>query len=246
MSRILKDIPEDLENQLFKELTDIRRKFFLGEDGDSELNGGRMAECLIRIFQYLLKESVTPMGIEISGPEKIKILSRTENDSLIDKHIRTKVTKLVSLLLGFRNDRDVAHLGGFDANKIDSIFVLYAANWVTAELVRVYGKVNMKEAQRIIDELAIPNYPAFLEIEGESFLCKDNLNKKEQILAFLFLGKKNIDFLFKKVGYSRKDKFENILKEMEKDYLIAFKDGYYHLLSKGQKKVIDGKLLEMP
>ncbi len=32
---------------------------------------------------------------------------------------------------------------------------------------------------------------------------------------------------------------------MEEDRFIAFKNGHYHLLSKGRKKVIDEKLLEM-
>lgn len=245
MNRILKGIPQNLEDCLFQELANIRRKFFLGEDGDSELNGGRMAECIIRIFQFLLGEPVMPMGTHVNKSTRDRIISRVKSNSSIDKHIRTKVTELISLLLSFRNDRDSAHLGGFNANNIDSVFILYTANWITAELIRVYGGIGMKEAQKIIDKLAVPNYPAFLEIEGESFLCKDNLNKKEQVLAFLFLKKKKFDFLFKKVGYSRKDKFVKILKEMEKDRLIAFKNDHYHLLSKGRKKVIEGKLLEM-
>ena len=67
------------------------------------------------------------------------------------------------LLLDFRNNRDVAHLGGFDANSMDALFVMTSATWMVCELVRVFGGYAMREAQKIVDTLSVKEYPAIIE-----------------------------------------------------------------------------------
>jgi len=237
MTRILKTIPEDLENKLFEEYAEIKRRYQLNDCGPSQLNGGRFAEAVLRIFQHLLGTAVTPFGEDITAIEKTKIINKVTSDSHIDEHIRQKVTALAKLLLDFRNNRDVAHLGGLSANKIDASFVLSCANWIVAELIRVYGNYLMDEAQKIIDKIAIPSYPVIFDIEGEDFVAKDDLSERQEILVLLSRQKRSSEFLFSKMKSNNRGNFNKTIISMKVKKLIALKDEFYHLLPNGIKEI---------
>ncbi|MCD4761226.1 hypothetical protein K8R42_05000 [bacterium] len=244
MSRIFKTIPKNLENALFKEYTEIKRHFQLGDCGPSQLNGGRFAEIVLRIFQHLLGEVVTPFGEDINAQQKTSIINRVTSDSNINRHVRQKITRLTKMLFDFRNNRDVAHLGGFSANKIDASFILSCANWMIAELIRVYGNYSMDEAQEIIDKIAVPNYPVIFDIEGEEFIARNNLKSGQEVLVLLCKQKRDFDYLFQKTKDGNKKRFRKTITSMEKEKLIVYKDNFYHLLPIGIKEVEQKNLLK--
>ena len=243
MAKSLKTIPDNLEGSLFAEYAEIKRRFQLNDCGPSQLNGGRFAEAVLRIFQHLLSIPITQLGQDIKAAEKTTIINKVTNDPVIDEHIRQKVTVLTKLLLDFRNNRDVAHLGGFSANKIDASFVLSCANWIMAELIRVYGNYSMNEAQAIIDKIAIPNYPVIFEIEGEEFIAREDLLVKQEILVLLSKQKRDIEFLFSKTKDKNRTRFNKLIESMRTKKLIALKDGFYHLLPNGIKEIQKKSLL---
>lgn len=243
MTKVLKTIPDDLGKRTFEEYAEIKRRHQLNDCGPSQLNGGRFAEAVLRIFQHLLGVTVTPFSEDIPATEKTKIINKITSDPHIDEHIRQKVTVLTKLLLDFRNNRDVAHLGGFSANKIDASFVLSCANWIVAELIRVYGNYSMDEAQEIIDKIAIPNYPVIFDIEGEEFIARDDLLVKQEVLILLSKQKRTSDLLFSKTKDGNRSRFNKTLASMAAKKLIALKDGFYHLLPNGIKEIQEKKLL---
>lgn len=243
MIQVLKTIPDDLEKRTFEEYTEIKRRHQLNDCGPSQLNGGRFAEAVLRIFQHLLGETVTPFGEDIPATEKTKIIIKVTSHPHIDEHIRQKITVLTKLLLDFRNNRDVAHLGGFSANKIDASFVLSCANWIVAELIRVYGNYSMDEAQKIIDKIAIPNYPVIFDIEGEEFIARNDLLVKQEVLILLSKQKRDSNFLFCKTKDGNRSRFNKTLALMATTKLIALKDGFYHLLPNGIREIQEKNLL---
>jgi len=243
--KILKTIPDILEDKLFVEYGEIKRRIQLNDCGSSQLNSGRLAEVVLRIFQHLLGLTVTPFGEDIKPADKTAIINKVTNDAGIDDHIRQKVTVLVKLLLDFRNNRDIAHLGGFSANKIDASFVLSCANWVVAELVRVYGNYSMEDAQKIIEDIAIPNYPVVFGIEGEDFIARSDLKVKQEVLVLLCKQKRDFVFLFSKTKDGNRSRFGGTLESMQSDKLIALKDGFYHLLPSGIKEIQSKNLLNL-
>lgn len=245
MTTLLKIIPDDLEKKLFEEYTEIKRRFQLNDSGPSQLNGGRFSEVVLRIFQYLLKTTVTAFGQDIKASEKIKILNKIENDSAIDEHIRQKVSVLVKLLLDFRNNRDVAHLGGFTANSIDARFVLSCANWILAEFIRVYGNYSMADAQALIDSISIPTYPVIFDIEGEDFIARNDLSTGEEVLVLISNKKHDFNFLFAKTKDNNKSRFRKTLARLEKEKKIVCKDALYHILPNGIKEVQEENLLNL-
>ena len=244
MTKILKTIPDNLEDKLLEEYTEIKCRFQLNDCGPAQLNGGRFAEAVLRIFQHLLSMPITPFGEDIKATDKTTIINKVTNDANINEHIRQKVTSLTKLLLDFRNNRAVAHLGGFSANKIDASFVLSCANWIFAEFIRVYGNYTMDEAQKMIDKIAIPNNPVLFDIEGEEFIARDDLTVRQEVLVLSSADKRDLDFLFSKTKDDNKSRFNKTVTSMVAEKLIALKNGFYHLLPKGIKEIQEKNLLE--
>jgi hypothetical protein len=163
----------------------------------------------------------------------------------IDVNVRQKTTPVVRLLLDFRNNRDVAHLGKFDANSMDALFVMTSATWIMCELVRVFGGYSMPEAQEIVDALAIKQYPVIMERAGELFITHHSLKVKEQMLVWLT---RNVSataaVLEAKVSDSNKSRVRRTIAAMVGSKFIG-RDagGEYFIMPRGQAEVAKKSLL---
>lgn len=238
-------IPPDLNAKLLEEYLEIKKRYSMNDWGPGQLKGGRFAEVLLRIYQHLLGEACTPFGSDIISKEKTRILNKVSNAGTLDPHMRQKTVPLVRLLLDFRNNRDVAHLGGFDANRMDSLFVLTSSTWILCELVRVYGGYQMHAAQEIVDGLSTKDYPVIIERNGEIFVARHDLDAWQEVLVLLTRSESATSkFLELKVGDSNKTRVRKKLKEMVNDKLIGLSDsGEYFIMPRGQALVIKESFL---
>lgn len=247
MNLVLNGIPSVLSNKLVAEFLEVKRHYLIGDWGPSQVNGGRFAEAVVRVFQHILGEPITNIGTDIPGREKSRLINKVLSHQVIDDHVRKKVALLIQLLLDFRNNRDSAHLGGFDANNMDTIFVMNAATWVLCELVRVYGGLPMSEAQEIVDGLAVKEYPSILEVEGVPFITRHDLRAKQTVLVLLSkYQRKSADFLFSKAGDTNRSRFDSKLEELEEEKYIGSVNGEYFILPRGIQTVQDQALLQYP
>ena len=199
MSLVIYGLPAALSEKLVEEFLEIKKRFLMNDWGPGQLKGGRFAEALLRVYQHLLGKPITPFGEDIPAAVKTKILNTVQGDATIDDHIRQKTVPLARLLLDFRNNRDVAHLGGFNANSMDTLFVTTSATWILCELVRVYGGYSMDQAQSIVESLAVREYPVVIERNGEIFLARHDLKARQEVLVLLTKNAEaEFDFLFSK------------------------------------------------
>lgn len=245
MTLSISGIPAELSTKLIEEYIEIKKRFAMNDWGPGQLKGGRCAEVVLRIFQHLLGAAVTPFGTDIPAVEKTRILNTVQSAGTIDAHIRQKTVPLVRLLLDFRNNRDSAHLGGFDANSMDTLFVMTSATWILCELVRVYGGYEMPKAQDIVDGLSAKEYPVIIEREGELFIARHDLGAKQEVLVLLTRNASaTANFLETKVGDSNKSRFRRNLQEMVTDKLIGLAaNGDYFIMPRGQALVTKKSLL---
>ena len=238
-------IPAALNEKLIEEYLDIKKRFVINDWGSGQLKGGRFAEVMLRIYQHLLGETITPFGTDIVAHEKTRILNTVGGAANIDAHVRQKTVPLVRLLLDFRNNRDSAHLGGFDANSMYSLLVVTRATWMVCELVRVYGGYPMPEAQKIVDALSVKEYPVIMERDGELFIARHDLNAKQEVLVLLTKSTSApVEFLQEKAGDSNKSRFQRNLREMVADKFIGQSaSGEYFIMPRGQALVTKKSLL---
>jgi hypothetical protein len=245
MTMTIAGIPGALSAKLIEEYLDIKKHFAMNDWGPGQLKGGRFAEVMLRIYQHLLGEAPTPFGNDIVPRDKTRILNTFEGTATVEAHVRQKTVPLVRLLLDFRNNRDVAHLGGFDANSMDALFVMTSATWMVCELVRVYGGYAMHEAQKIVDALSVKEYPVIMEREGELFITRHDLKAKQEVLVLLTKnGSAIAEFLYEKSGDSNKSRFQDNLRGMVKEKFIGkASNGEYFIMPRGQALVTKESLL---
>lgn len=244
MSLIISAIPRTLSEKLIEEYLEVKKHFSMKDWGPGQLKGGRFAEVLLRIFQHLLGETLNPFDTDIPNTEKTRILNAVQSHAIIDGHIRQKIVPLVRLLLDFRNNRDAAHLGGFNANSMDTLFVMTSATWILCELVRVYGGYQMYDAQRIVDELSVKEYPVIMEFEGEIFITRHDLTARQEVLVLLCKNlQTDYGFLFSKTRDKNSTRFRNTLKEMISGKLIGEKNEKFFLMPRGMDVVMSEGLL---
>jgi len=244
VSLIIGGIPVALSDKLVDEYLEIKKRFLMNDWGPGQLKGGRFAEALLRIYQHLLGEHVTPFGEDISASAKTRILNAVQNHSSIDDHIRQKSVSIARLLLDFRNNRDVAHFGGFNANSMDTLFVTTAATWTLCELVRVYGGYAMIEAEAIVEALSVKEYPVVIERNGDIFLTRHDLKARQEVLILLTKNAEaGFEFLFSKTRDRNKTRFKKTLDEMVSEKLIEESNGNYFLMPRGMSTVSKESLL---
>jgi hypothetical protein len=238
---LLKNMPPDIEAFLIKEYKASKKCFFLNDPLGLQLHAARFAEALLRLFQHLIGESITPFGTDIPSKEKQTILNKTQSHPTIDEHVRQKATSLSKLLLDFRNNRDVAHLGGFEANTTDSTFVFSILNWLFSELIRVYGGYTVEESQKLINKIVAKNCPLIVNINGDDFISKDNLTAQEEVLVLLTFKPDGLDFsyLYRKTKDKNKSRFKTTLSLMEREKLIVDIGGKYYIMPNGSSSIIE-------
>lgn len=246
MTLLINGIPSQVSTRLIEEYLEIKKRFAMDDWGPSQLKGGRFAETVLRAYQHLLGDAITPFGTDIAAAEKTRIMNRVQNAGAIDEHVRQKTVPLVRLLLDFRNNRDVAHLGGFDANGMDTMFVMTGATWILCEFTRVYGGYAMSRAQEIVDGLSVKEYPVIVERNGELFIARHDLDAKQEVLVWLMRNASAPGpVLETKVGDSNKSRVRRKLKEMVADKLIGLAaDGEYFIMPRGQASVTTNSLLQ--
>ncbi len=245
MSLSISCLPNTLNEKLVEEYLEIKKRFSMNDWGPGQLKGGRFAEVMLRIFQHFLGGAITPFGADIPAAEKTRILNAVQSHASINDHIRQKTVPLTRLLLDFRNNRDVAHLGGFDANSMDALFVMTSATWILCELVRVYAGMSMQQAQQVVNQLAVKDYPVVFEQSGEVFVARHDLSAKQEVLVLLTKNAMaRADFLFEKTKDKNKSRFEKTLQGMVADRLIGKAGPEYFLMPRGSAMVMRDALLE--
>ena len=97
------------------------------------------------------------------------------------------VPRVLFALYEIRNRRGVGHVGGdVDANHMDAEFVLAAAKWVVAELVRLFHNTDIRTATQVVDALVDRTVPVIWEVEGVKRVLDTRLPLADQTLLLLY------------------------------------------------------------
>ena len=87
MTLSISGIPSELSTKLIEEYLEVKKRFAMNDWGPGQLKGGRFAEVVLRTYQHLLGEAVTPFGTDIQAAEKTRILNVVQSAGAIDLHV---------------------------------------------------------------------------------------------------------------------------------------------------------------
>lgn len=149
----------------------------------SELNGGRFAECVLRLVQYLDNPPYTPFGTPLQSDAIIK---SAERNTLLHESLRFFIPRTARIILDIRNRRGVGHVGGdINPNLSDSLFIARSADWIVTEIIRLYNNCSIENAQKIADSINEVNLPIVADIDGFVRIQNASLDFRSKTLIIL-------------------------------------------------------------
>ena len=217
LNQHLNSLPDGVINALQSEFQKLHEQYFLGRWEPSQLDGGRFAEAVLRVVEYKDKSVFTPIGTRLN---RQAIVSSAEQNTALADSLRFQIPRLAGLILDFRNNRNVGHLGAIDVNGMDSTFVLHAANWIVAELIRLETHMRPEDAQEEIKKIIERKVPIIEEIGGRLKCLNPTLDVKEKVLVFCYQKYPEaitLDDLFDWTEYTNKGVLRRKLIELNKD-----------------------------
>lgn len=183
------ELPSELVERLLSCYIEMREAFNLGKLRPSELEAGRFSEVVFRILEAKTDPGggYTPLTVPL--PSVDALTRRLENLDPIGVHdsIRLHIPRVMRSIYNIRNRRDVGHVSGdVSPNVADATLLITNSNWVMAELVRLYFKCELDEAQVIVDALVEKRVPIVQDFNGHLKTLNPNLTIRQRLLVLLY------------------------------------------------------------
>lgn len=238
----LSPIPDGLRRPLLDEYASIVQNFMERRWGPSELSGGKFCEIVYTILDGYNQ------GTYPSSPSKptnfVDACRKLEQASGSPRSFQILIPRLLPALYEIRNNRGVGHTGGdVDPNHMDAIAVVNMANWVMAELVRVFHALSTAEAQEVVDSLIERRIPIVWEKGGVRRVLDPSLQLGDQILLLLSSTSTpvSVDELRGWLDYGNKGYFERLLAKLHKARLLEYNRSLatVEILPPGSDKVLN-------
>ena len=229
-------LPNEIVTNLLDEYLDIKQNLAFRKFRPSELNGGRFAECVLRLVQHLDNPPYVPFGTPLGDSNGI--IRRVEQNVNLHESVRFFIPRLARILLDVRNRRDVAHVGGdVSPNYSDALLIAHNADWILTEILRLYYNCSIDTAKKIADSINKVTVPIVTDIDGFIRVQNTKLDFRGRTLAILYSknpGKVKDAALAKWTRYSNPSTFKkDILWKLDAEALIHYEEGFCSLLPKG-------------
>jgi len=233
----LGSIPTDLARALDETYRDVVDHFLREEWDDAQVDAGRFSEAALRYLEWKLDGSYTPIDGK-HKPNRSKVTSAARNATRLDATLRSQVPQAVELIMDFRNNRNSAHLGSIDANKMDATCVLQNATWVVGEIARIESIRPIGEIQELLDQLAERHIPLIQTVGGVPIVLDPKLSAGDRALVLLYQQGAPVDLstLRNWAEYTHATRWrENVIGALRKQKLVHLSpDGLVHLLRPGE------------
>lgn len=183
-------LPPTLRDELIACYQEIVRNYIERRWEPAELNGGKFCEIVYTILDGAT--SGTFASSATKPPRMFDACRALEGRPSVatrvgDRSLRILIPRLLPFLYEIRNNRGVGHVGGdVDPNHEDAEAVLAMANWVLAELIRIFHNVPLSEAQATVDSIVQRRHPLIWSIEGTKRVLNPKMSKSDQTVVLLY------------------------------------------------------------
>jgi len=248
LEQALANVPGKFRKKLIDSYLEIKRGLIEAKYDNVGLNAGKFCEIVIRLLQEQVFSKSTPFGEKIPNmADECRKLVTSPKTSAVES-IRAIIPRAIIFIYTLRNKRGIGHVGGdVDANRIDAVTIARSTDWVICELIRVYHKLSLEEAQDIVDSLSVRDLPIIWEIAGKKRVLKDGLSAKQKVLLLLYSEPNSsvlTEDLCSWVEYSPSMFTARVLSKLHSERLIEHDEDseLVYLSPKGAKLVEDNLL----
>lgn len=218
LSTHLSALPKDLAVAIGSTYQAMMDHFLKEEWDDAQVDAGRFCEAALRYLEWKLKGSFTPIDGK-SKPNRKSVVGAAKSDTSLAPSLRSQVPESIELTMDFRNNRNSAHLGNIDANKLDATTVVSNVTWIMSEIVRLETQKPPDDVQVLIDRLAERHVPLIQTVNGQPIVLQPTLGASDRALVILYQQGTPLALptLRKWVGYANATRFRgNVIKALQK------------------------------
>lgn len=218
-------IPAGLRDPLFEEYGRIVQSYMERKWLPAELGGGRFCEIVYTILDGFAT------GNYAAAPTKpanfVQACRQLEVRPNVPRSFQILLPRLLPALYEIRNNRGVGHVGGdVDSNYMDATAVLTTANWIMAELIRVFHQLPTDEAQKTVDALVERRVPIIWQTGDIKRVLDTSLNLRDRVLLLMNSspGQVVLSDLLKWTGHENHAYFTRLVRTLHKERLIELSE----------------------
>lgn len=220
----LGNLPKTLRDELVEEFGKIMRNYRERRWEAAELDGGRFSEIVYTILAGHLDGDNYPA--KASKPRNLKrACEQLEPKTTYSTSARLTVPRVLVALYDVRNQRGVSHVGGeVNANHMDATFVLNTAQWVMAELVRLFHSTDIKTATAVVDALVDRTVPLIWEVGGITRILDPDMSLPDGTLLLLHASPqgRTDKSLAESLEQDRLSNYKRVLSRLHQKRLIEY------------------------
>lgn len=229
-------LPQPLADALDTTFGSVVEHYLKTEWDDAQVDAGRFCEAALRYLEWKVAGKYTPIDGK-HKPNRKTTVARAINDTSLPPSLRAQMPQSIELVMDFRNNRNVAHLGAIDANKMDANCVVQNVTWIVGEIVRVETNQPVAEVQRLLDQLAERHIPLVQVVNGRPVMLRPEMQASEKAVVLLYQQAKpvSIGVLREWVGYANATRWRKVvLTDLEKHAFVHIDAGEVFLLHPGE------------
>lgn len=183
----LASLPAALRKRLLRSYAELKTFSLEGQHDVIGVRAGRLAEVLLRVVQYLLTQTYTPLGKRLSNFKAECDKFEQTPKGCGPEGLRVIMPRALLFLYTLRNKRDFGHTGGeVDANEIDALTATRVVDWCMCELIRVCHSIPLEDAQLLCDAIAERTLPVIWNVMGRKRVLDTSLSYSRQVLLLLY------------------------------------------------------------
>jgi hypothetical protein len=183
--QVLGNLPKTLRDELVDEFNKIVKNYREERWEPSEMSGGKLCEIVYSIIAGYIAGSYPDKSSKPNNMvDACKAFERAP--ATFPRTIRIQMPRVLVALYEVRSNRGAGHVGGdVDASHMDATFVLYAAKWLVAELVRHFHKVDTTTATQAVELLTEREIALIWTVNGQRRVLDAKMSKTDQTLVLL-------------------------------------------------------------
>lgn len=180
------NLPKTLRDELVDEFNKIVKNYREERWEPSEMSSGKLCEIVYSILAGHVSGVYPSKSSKPSNMvDACKALEKAP--STFPRTIRIQIPRVLIALYEVRSNRGAGHVGGdVDPSHMDATFVLYAAKWLIAELVRHFHSVDTAIATQAVELLTEREVVSLIwTINGQRRVLDAKMSKTDQTLVLL-------------------------------------------------------------
>ena len=182
--KALSAVPPSLRKEQLKEHSALVQAYAEGRWDTSSLKAARLCEVAYTIIRGRADGSYPTKP---SKPNNMVAACKAlEKESSLPRGLRILASRVIPGIYEIRNNRDVGHVGSEVAsNRMDASLAIASADWLLAELVRVFHDMGTSEAQQVVDALSQRRVPLIWQGGTIRKVLDPKMPTKDQVLVLL-------------------------------------------------------------